>query len=233
MKISQETIDVLKNFSEINQSIVIKEGNEIKTISALKNILSKAVVKESFPKDFAIYDLPTFIGFHSTMNVPEFEFKDDCVIMEDKNGKGKYFYAEPSLVVTPPEKEISMPNSDTQFELKNDVLEDIMKKANVLKLQDIGLKSCPKSKGLYLYATNKKSDTSNDYSVKVGETDGEKFNIIFKKDNLKIIPGDYTVTITNGISHFKYSDTKYTLDYWIALESDSTYKATNGNKPTS
>ena len=225
MKISQNTIDVLKNFSEINQSIVIKEGNEIKTISALKNILSKAVVEENFPKDFAIYDLPTFIGFHSTMLQPDFEFKDDCVVLQDKNGKGKYFYAEPSLVVTPPEKGIDMPNTDIQFDLKNNVLEDIMKKANVLKLADIGLKSCVKSKGLYLYATNKKTNTSNDYSVKVGESNGEdKFNI--KKDNLKIIPGDYIVTITNGISHFKYSDKKYDLDYWIALESDSQYKTT-------
>lgn len=227
MKISQATMDILKNFSEINQSIVIKEGNEIKTISALKNILSKAVVEENFPKDFAIYDLPTFIGFHSTMLQPDFDFKDDCVVLEDKNGKGKYFYAEPSLVVTPPEKGIEMPNTDIQFDLKNNVLEDIMKKANVLKLADIGLKSCQKSKGLYLYATNKKTNTSNDYSVKVGESNGEdKFNIIFKKDNLKIIQGDYIVTITNGISHFKYSDTKYDLNYWIALESDSQYKTT-------
>jgi len=225
MKISQATMDVLKNFSEINQSIVIKEGNEIKTISALKNILSKAVVKENFPKDFAIYDLPTFIGFHSTMLTPDFEFKDDCVIMEDKHGKGKYFYAEPSLVVTPPEKEIDMPTSDIEFELKHEVLEDIMKKANVLKLTDIGLKSCPKSKSLFLYATNKKTDTSNDYSVKVGDSNGEdKFNIIFKKDNLKIIPGDYVVTITNGISHFVYSSDKYDIQYWIALEADSQYK---------
>ena len=215
-------MDILKNYSEINQSIVIKEGNEIKTISALKNILSKTVVKEHFPKDFAIYDLPTFIGFHSLMTEPDFSFNDDCVIMSDKNGKGKYFYAEPSLVVTPPDKDINMPESDIQFELKNEVLEDIMKKANVLKLADIGLKSCPKSKGLYLYATNKKSSSSNDYSVKVGETDGDKFDIIFKKDNLKIIPGDYHVTITNGISHFKNQE--HDLDYWISLEADSQYK---------
>ena len=222
MKISKNTMDILKNYSEINQSIVIKEGNEIKTISALKNILSKTVVKEHFPKDFAIYDLPTFIGFHSLMTEPDFSFNDDCVIMSDKNGKGKYFYAEPSLVVTPPDKDINMPESDIQFELKNEVLEDIMKKANVLKLADIGLKSCPKSKGLYLYATNKKSSSSNDYSVKVGETDGDKFDIIFKKDNLKIIPGDYNVTITNGISHFKNQE--HDLDYWISLEADSQYK---------
>ena len=223
MKISKCTMDVLKNFSEINQSIVIKEGNEIKTISALKNILSRAVVKENFPKDFAIYDLPTFIGFHSTMSEPEFEFNDVSMTMKDKSGKGKYFYAEPSLVVTPPEKEIDMPESDIKFELKNNVLEDIMKKANVLKLADIGLKSCPKSQGLYLYATNKNNDTSNDYSVQVGTGATKKFNIVFKKDNLKIIPGDYDVIISNGISHFKNKDTNVELEYWIALEANSDY----------
>ena len=202
MKISKDTIDVLKNYSEINQSIVIKEGNEIKTISALKNILSKAVVKENFPKDFAIYDLPTFIGFHSTMSEPEFEFGDESMTLKDGNGKGKYFYAEPSLVVTPPEKEIAMPETD-------------------ITLADIGLKSCPNSKGLYLYATNKSNDTSNDYSVQVGDGATKKFNIIFKKDNLKIIPGDYVVTIANGISHFK--NKKLDLEYWIALEANSDY----------
>ena len=216
-------MDVLKNYSEINQSIVIKEGNEIKTISALKNILSRAVVKENFPKDFAIYDLPTFIGFHSTMSEPEFEFNDASMTMKDSSGKGKYFYAEPSLVVTPPEKNIDMPESDINFELKNDVLEDIMKKANVLKLADIGLKSCPKSQGLYLYATNKNNDTSNDYSVQVGTGATKKFNIVFKKDNLKIIPGDYDVTIANGISHFVNKDANVELEYWIALEANSDY----------
>lgn len=223
MKISKGTMDVLKNYSEINQSIVIKEGNEIKTISALKNILSRAVVKENFPKDFAIYDLPTFIGFHSTMSEPEFEFNDASMTMKDTSGKGKYFYAEPSLVVTPPEKNIDMPESDIKFELKNDVLEDIMKKANVLKLADIGLKSCPKSGGLYLYATNKNNDTSNDYSVEVGTGATKKFNIVFKKDNLKIIPGDYDVTIANGISHFVNKDANVELEYWIALEANSDY----------
>ena len=223
MKISKGTMDVLKNYSEINQSIVIKEGNEIKTISALKNILSRAVVKENFPKDFAIYDLPTFIGFHSTMSEPDFEFNDASMTMKDSSGKGKYFYAEPSLVVTPPEKNIDMPESDINFELKNDVLEDIMKKANVLKLADIGLKSCPKSQGLYLYATNKNNDTSNDYSVQVGTGATKKFNIVFKKDNLKIIPGDYDVTIANGISHFVNKDTNVELEYWIALEANSDY----------
>jgi hypothetical protein len=223
MKISKTTMDVLKNFSEINQSIVIKEGNQLKTISALKNILSKATVEENFPKDFAIYDLPTFIGIQSTMSEPEFEFKDDCMVMSEGRGKGKYFYAEPSLVVTPPEKDIDMPDSDISFELKEDDFENIMKKANILKLADVCLKSCTKSNSMYLYTTNKNNDTSNDYSVKVGEGVTKKFNVVFKRENLKIIPGDYHVTISNGISHFKNKNSKNDLEYWIALEACSDY----------
>jgi len=223
MKISKTTMDVLKNFSEINQSIVIKEGNEIKTISALKNILSKATVAENFPKDFAIYDLPTFIGIQSTMSEPDFDFKDDCMVMSEGRGKGKYFYAEPSLVVTPPEKEIEMPESDIKFELKEDDFENIMKKANILKLADVCLKSCTKSNSMYLYTTNKNNDTSNDYSVKVGDGVAKQFNVVFKRENLKIIPGDYDVTISNGISHFVNKNAKYKLEYWIALEACSEY----------
>jgi len=224
MKISKNTMDVLKNFSEINQSIVIKEGNEIKTISALKNILSKATVEENFPKDFAIYDLPSFIGFESTMSECEFEFKDDCMMMvEGSGGKGKYFYAEPSLVVTPPDKEIEMPESDIKFELKADDFESIMKKSTILKLADVCLKSCTKSNSMYLYTTNKNNDTSNDYSIKVAEGVVKKFNVVFKKENLKIIPGDYDVTISNGISHFVNKNNKYKLEYWIATEASSDY----------
>lgn len=214
-------MDVLKNFSEINQSIVIKEGNEIKTISALKNILSKAIVEENFPKDFAIYDLPTFIGYQSTMSEPEFEFKDDCMVMSEERGKGKYFYAEPSLVVTPPEKDIDMPESDIKFELKEDDFENIMKKANILKLADVCLKGCTNSNSMYLYTTNKSNDTSNDYSVKVGDGVTKKFDVVFKRENLKIIPGDYDVTVSSGISHFKNKSSN--IEYWIAMEANSDY----------
>ena len=221
MKISKNTMDVLKNFSEINQSIVIKEGNQLKTISALKNILSKATVAENFPKDFAIYDLPTFIGYQSTMSEPEFEFKDDCMVMSEKRGKGKYFYAEPSLVVTPPEKDIDMPESDIKFELKEDDFENIMKKANILKLADVCLKGCTKSNSMYLYTTNKNNDTSNDYSVKVGDGVTKKFDVVFKRENLKIIPGNYDVTVSNGISHFKNKNSN--IEYWIAMEANSDY----------
>ena len=214
-------MDVLKNYSEINQSIVIKEGNEIKTISALKNILSKAIVEENFPKDFAIYDLPTFIGYQSTMSEPEFDFKDDCMVMTEERGKGKYFYAEPSLVVTPPEKDIDMPESDIKFELKEDDFENIMKKANILKLADVCLKGCTNSNSMYLYTTNKSNDTSNDYSVKVGDGVTKKFDVVFKRENLKIIPGDYDVTVSSGISHFKNKSSN--IEYWIAMEANSDY----------
>ena len=116
-----------------------------------------------------------------------------------------------------------MPDSDISFELKEDDFENIMKKANILKLADVCLKSCTKSNSMYLYTTNKNNDTSNDYSVKVGEGVTKKFNVVFKRENLKIIPGDYHVTISNGISHFKNKNSKNDLEYWIALEACSDY----------
>jgi len=155
------------------------------------------------------------------MSEPDFEFKDDCMVMSEERGKGKYFYAEPSLVVTPPDKDIDMPESNIKFELKEDDFENIMKKANILKLADVCLKGCTKSNSMYLYTTNKNNDTSNDYSVKVGEGVTNKFDVVFKRENLKIIPGDYDVTVSNGISHFKNKNSN--IEYWIAMEANSDY----------
>ena len=222
MKISTKTLDVLKNFSEINQSIMINQGNKIKTVSALKNILAHAEVEEDFPQDFAIYQLNEFIGVLSTMNNPDLTFHDKYVMLSQENGAcTKYFYAEPSVVVSP-EKDINMPSEDINFTLLEKQYNDLLKMSSILQLNDILLKGCPKSNAIYLAVTNKKNDTSNDYSVQVGEGVSEPFKMYFKTENLKMVVGDYNVHISSkGISHFENMVTK--LDYWIALEPDSNY----------
>ena len=222
MKISTKTLDVLKNFSEINQSILIKKGKKLKTVSALKNILAHAVVEEDFPQDFAIYQLNEFIGVLSTMNNPNLTFHDKYVMLSQENGAcTKYFYAEPSVVVSP-EKDINMPSEDINFTLLEKQYNDLLKMSSILQLNDILLKGCSKSNAIYLAVTNKKNDTSNDYSVQVGEGVSEPFKMYFKTENLKMVAGDYNVHISSkGISHFENMVTK--LDYWIALEPDSTY----------
>ena len=222
MKISNKTLDILKNFSEINQSILIKKGRKLKTVSALKNILAHAVVEEDFPQDFAIYQLNEFIGVLSTMSNPDLTFHDKYVMLSQENGAcTKYFYAEPSVVISP-EKDIVMPSEEINFTLLEKQYNDLLKMSSILQLNDILVKGCPKSNGQYLAVTNKKNDTSNDYSVKVGEDVTEPYKMYFKTENLKMVAGDYNVHISSkGISHFENMTVK--LDYWIALEPDSKY----------
>jgi len=222
MKISNKTLDILKNFSEINQSVLIKTGKKLKTVSTLKNILAHAEVEEDFPQDFAIYQLNEFIGVLSTMSNPDLTFNDKYVMLSQENGAcTKYFYAEPSVVVAP-EKDITMPSEDINFTLLEKQYDDLLKMSSILQLNDILVKGCPKSNGIYLAVTNKKNDTSNDYSVKVGEGVTEPFKMYFKTENLKMVIGDYDVNISSkGISHFK--NKKDNLEYWIALEPDSKY----------
>ena len=222
MKISNKTLDILKNFSEINQSILIKKGKKLKTVSALKNILAHAEVEEDFPQDFAIYQLNEFIGVLSTMNNPELTFHDKYVMLTQENGAcTKYFYADPSVVVSP-EKDIVMPSEEINFTLLEKQYDDLKKMSSILQLNDILVKGCSKSNGQYLAVTNKKNDTSNDYSIKVGEGVTEPYKMYFKTENLKMVAGDYNVHISSkGISHLENMVTK--LDYWIALEPDSHY----------
>jgi len=222
MKISTKTLDVLKNFSEINQSILINKGKKLKTVSALKNILAHAEVEESFPQDFAIYQLNEFIGVLTTMSNPDLTFHDKYVMLSQENGAcTKYFYAEPSVVISP-EKDINMPSEDINFTLLEKQYNDLLKMSSILQLNDICLKGCPKSDKIFLAVTNKKNDTSNDYSVQVGEGVSEPFKMYFKTENLKMVAGDYNVHISSkGISHFENMAIK--LDYWIALEPDSNY----------
>ena len=222
MKISNKTLDILKNFSEINQSVLIKTGKKLKTVSTLKNILAHAEVAEDFPQDFAIYQLNEFIGVLSTMSNPELTFNDKYVMLSQENGAcTKYFYAEPSVVVSP-EKDIKMPSEEVNFTLTENQYNDLLKMSSILQLNDILVKGCPKSNGIYLAVTNKKNDTSNDYSVKVGEGVTEPYKMYFKTENLKMVTGDYAVSISSqGISYFK--NKKDNLEYWIALEPDSKY----------
>ena len=222
MKISNKTLDVLKNFSEINQSILIKKGKKLKTVSTLKNILAHAEVEEDFPQDFAIYQLNEFIGVLTTMNNPDLTFNDKHVKLSQENGAcTKYFYAEPSVVVAP-EKDINMPSEDINFSLSEKQYNDLLKMSSILQLNDILVKGCTKSNKIFLAVTNKKNDTSNDYSLEVGEGVGEPFKMYFKTENLKMVAGDYDVNISSkGLSHFKNKNSS--LEYWIALEPDSKY----------
>ena len=195
--ISRPTIEVLKNFCSINKSIVIKPGNQVATLSINKNILAIADVEEQFDTQISIYDLGVFIGGLSLFNEPKIDTsQSNYITVSDERGKSKtrYFYADPDVIVQPPEKEITLPSVDVEFNLSSNTLAQLQRAASVYALPDLCLYGFNGS--LQLCVTDKKNDTSNSYSVEVGETDDNQFCYCFKVENLKLLPGDYKVSIS-------------------------------------
>ena len=222
MKLSDNTKMVLRNFATINQNLVIKEGSELLTMSAMKNIVAKAEVEETFPKEIAIYDLNEFLASISLFAVPVLEFEEQYLIIKEEDQphkKLKYFYSDPSVVQTP-SKTISMPSEEVSFELKIEKLLEMKKAAGVISSPDMVLQKLNGSSSLL--AKDKKNDTANNYSSDI-KTDGDgEFEFYFKVENLKLLDGDYDVKISSkNISHFK--NQKSLVEYWIALEPESTY----------
>jgi hypothetical protein len=221
MKISNDTKDVLKNFSTINSGIRVKTGNKLETISNMKNILAVATVAEDFPQDFSIYNLPEFLGATSLMDDPDFQFNDSSLSVADNNSSLAYFYAAEGMV-TAPDKMITMPEAEIEFKVTSTLLTDLKKAAAVLGVNDLILKS--DGTNVTLVVTDKKSPTSNTFSRIVGEGDGTTYDMNFKMENLKILDGNYDVQVSSkGISHFNNADVD--LEYFIALEPDSKYNA--------
>jgi|TARA_A100001515_G_scaffold49955_1_gene39465 hypothetical protein len=220
MKLSDNTLTVLKNFAGINNSILVKEGKRLRTISVAKNILAEAEIKEDFPKDFAIYDLNQFLNGLSLHQDPDLDFKEDSyVTIREGKRRVKYFFADPNVIISPPEKEINLPTQDVCFQLDSSTLEKLLKAAAVYQLPD--LSAVGEAGVIKLVVRDKKNDTSNEFAIVVGETDKE-FSFNFKVENIKIIPGAYDVVVSSKLlSEFK--NTKYDLKYYIALEPDSTF----------
>ena len=229
MNLSNETVSVLKNFSTINQNLVIKKGSNISTMSAMKNIIASAKVKENFPVDFAIYDLNEFLAALSLFEKPDLDFHDDFVVMTENGSTGKslkYWYSDPS-VVTSPTKEITMPECEVSFNLENNMLVNVQKAAAVIGAPDMALEAMSVGKAL-LKVTDKKNSTANDYAVGVDVTneDGKDlpYKFWFKVENLKLLSGSYNVAVSSrNISHFVNSNVN--IYYWIALEPESKYDA--------
>ena len=220
MKLSDKTISVLKNFSSINQSILFKEGNKLRTISVMKNILAEATVDEDFPKDFGIYDLNQFLNGMSLHQTPELDFANDGYVMiREGKMRSKYFFADPNVIVTPPDKEIKLPSEDVCFELSTDQLDKLLKAAAVYQLSDIS--AIGDSGVIKLVVRDKKNDTSNTFAVVVGETENN-FCFNFKVENIKVLPGTYKVVVSSKLLS-RFSSKNHDLTYYIALEPDSTF----------
>ena len=220
MKLSDNTLTVLKNFASINNSILMKKGTHLRTISVAKNILAEADIAEEFPRDVAVYDLNQFLNGMSLHQVPDLDFKEDSYLtIREGRRKVKYFYADPAVIISPPDKEITLPTEDVHFQLESTSLEKLLKAAAIYQLPDLSL--IGKDNEIRLVVRDKKNDTSNEYSIIVGETDNE-FVFNFKVENIKIIPGAYDVVVSSKLLS-KFTNSNYNLIYYIALAPDSTF----------
>ena len=223
MKLSKHTLNMLKNFSDINMSIEIKEGNILRTVSVQKNILAQAEIEDSFPQDFAIYELNRFLGAVSLFDDPEFQFNGKSANIGTTKHSVDYVYCDPSMIVTPPENNITFPEPEVKFTLSQDALSQIMKASNVLGTPEIAIEGGPHPNDVIrLKALDVSNDSTDTFKVVLDEKSGDKFRFVFKTENMKMIPGNYDVEISSkGISHFTLQGQK--LEYWIATESTSSF----------
>ena len=213
MKLSEKTIDLLENFSSINQSILVKKGSKLRTISVMKNILAEAEVDENFDKDFGIYDLPQFLNGVNLMNDPDIDLKHESymILREGQTTKVKFAFADPDVIISPPEKGIELPSADVTFQLDSIQLQKLLKASSVYQLPDLA--AVGNGKEITLTVRDKKNDNSNEFSLKVGKTDSV-FEFNFKIENIKLIPGSYEVKISRK-NLAKFTNRNYNLDYFI------------------
>jgi len=220
MKLSKHTLNMLKNFSDINMSIEIKKGNVLRTVSVQKNILAQAELEDEFPKDFAIYELNRFLGAVSLFDDPELEFNAKSVNIGTTKHSADYVYCDPSMIVTPPENNITFPDPEVKFTFTQDILSQVMRASNVLGTPEIAIEG---DAGIInIKALDVNNDSTDTFKVVLDEKTDDKFRFVFKTENMKMIPGNYDVEISSkGISHFSLQGAK--LQYWIATESTSNF----------
>lgn len=217
MKFSNETLTVLKSFTAINKSILLSAGSVVKTITPEKTLIAIANIDQEIPSDACIYDLSRFLSILSLYNDPDVEFFDKYFIISEGKRRTKYVFADLSMIHTPPEKDITIPSADVEVSVTADTLSSVLKAAGVLQFSEIAFVG--ESGKCYLKAIDSANDNADDFGVEIGET-ADKFNVIIKTDNLKLLPLDYQVTIcSKGISEFKGKG----VTYYVAIDSKSTY----------
>ena len=220
MFLSQETISILKNMSGINQSILIKEGKRLRSMSVMKNVLAESDILEEFDREVPIYDLSQFLNCLSLIPGGEVTLMDDYIKITDGTNSIDYRYADPTVITAPPDKELVLPSQDVCVTLTEDQLDRAKKSSAVLQIPDISL--IGDGNQIYLTVRDKKNSGSNSYNIEVGETD-KVFQFNMKVENLKIIPGDYDVVISSK-NLSKFTNHARAITYFIALEPDSTYE---------
>tara|TARA_A100001035_G_scaffold30876_1_gene20767 strand:+ start:6115 stop:6792 length:678 start_codon:yes stop_codon:yes gene_type:complete len=221
MELNEATLNVLKNFSGINQNLLVQEGNTLKTISEARNVVATAIVEQQFPQKFGIYDLNEFIGVLGLVDQPSLRFAEEHVVVSDSTGRSKvkYFFS-PEETLTSPTKDVNMPEPDVKFTLDNDTLNKLKRAAAALGHADVSI--TPGGGGiLSLSVVDGENSTSNAFSIDIdGEYTSSDFNFVLNIGNLKILPGDYEVSISSKlITEFQHKELN--VRYWIAVEKSS------------
>lgn len=215
MKLSENTLSVLKNFSAINSGLVLQKGNVQKTISPEKSILVEAELEDAIPEQFGIYDLNQFLGNVTTLGNPDLAFSENAVMMNDGDIAFNYYSCSPNLIVSPPDKELKLKQTDVSFNLTNAILSKLLKLASMNNLTHLSVVG--KNGEIRLQTHEKANDTSNHASFKLNDYNGEDFTASFKVDNIKLIAGDYDVEIQLG-AFAKFTSKNAKIKYFIALE---------------
>jgi hypothetical protein len=226
MKLSNDTLSVLKNFGAINQGIMFKKGKKLKTVSSHKNILAEVDIKEDIPADFGVYDLNNFLSVVSLhKDDPTFEFDEKHVVIVGNKGRSKikYRFCEPTMIVTPPEKQFVMPEAEIKFTFSSEDFDWVLRAASVLSSPHIAIES--DGKKVSIVTLDLQNDAAHTDALEIAEGNGNKFKMIFKTENLtKVLPGVYEVAISSkGVSHFKNKNVP--LQYYISTEAGSKFEA--------
>lgn len=217
--LSKKTLDVLKNFSTINSSIVFRKGSTVRTISNAENILAKFTGEEVFPADFAIYDLSQFLSGISLFNDPQLEFtSNDFVSIRGGRTSAKYYFSDPEITLkSAPEKNVNFPGADLQFSLSGDDLIALQKASAVYSLPDLTFQSEEGLDTIKLILRDKENDTSNTYDLTVAGCATGTYSLDVKIENIRLLPGDYSVKVSQHLIS-EWTNTNVDLTYYIALE---------------
>lgn len=222
INISNETLSVLKNFSTINQNVVLKPGQKLKTISEAKNILAIATVPEDFPHDMGIYDLNEFLSVFNLVDDGQLEIAEKSVKISNGKSKVQYFFSEPSILTTP-QKDITMPSCEVSVAFTKSMLDQARKAASVLGHNEMSIVGGPE--GIKVRIFDSKDNTANTYEMDISsDAQSSEFQFVVNISNLKLMDGDYEVNISSKLIS-QWKNTTKPVEYFIALEKNSTYKA--------
>lgn len=218
MKLSENTINILKNYAAINPMLLVKEGNVLTTVSVARSILAKATVEETFPRQFAIYELPRFLGVLSLFNDPDLEFGEKQLRIVSGRQSVNYTYADPSMIVSPPEREIVFPGAEVEFTISQQDLQKLVRATGVLQLKSVVV--IGNGEKINIAAASAKNPSADSFSIEVGDTD-KSFEIFYSTENIiRLLSAEYSVKISKeGLTQFVSTN----VEYFMASEAGSTY----------